>query len=138
MRYFAILPVLLLAGCGGGTGGGQSGGGNLSSAFEDGFRSSYRTKFVESCVTSANNAAQQAGNGGAGVDFTAVCGCAADRLLATNTVSQLMSGPSEADQRAVMQACVEGGGQAPAPEASATPEPQPSARPNGPRGLHDI
>lgn len=135
MRHAAITAFLLLAACGGGTGSSTSNG-NLTSAFEQGFRSSYRTKFVGSCVTSANAAAAQSGSPMAPVqDFPKLCGCAADRLLATKSISELMSGPPQSEQMAVMQACVASGGEAPAP---VQPDPLPSARPSGLKGLHDI
>lgn len=113
MRGVALTAgLMLLAACGKGAGGNEtagnaSAGGNLSAAFDDGFRSSYRTKFVESCTTGAKSAAERSGNAAAAaLNYTPLCGCAADKLLATKSVGELMRGPSEADQLAVTQACV--------------------------------
>lgn len=116
MRVLALLLLVPLAACGKG------------SAFDQGFRESYKTKFVQSCVTSANQAALSAGNAGAGGDFTRLCGCTADKLLAAHSATELMSGPPEAEQLAALQQCQREGG-APVPEASGRP---------GVKGLHDI
>lgn len=81
--------------------------GGLTSAFETGFRQSYRVKFIETCSTGAKQAAARSGNSAAAdLDYTPLCGCAADRLLATKSVAELMRGPSEADQLAVTQQCL--------------------------------
>lgn len=110
MRLGALTASLcLLAACGGKTEGNQSAAvaGNASSGFEGGFRSAYRTKFVESCSTGAKQAAASAGNkAAAGVDYAPLCGCAADRLLATKSMAELARGPSQAEQLAVTQACL--------------------------------
>lgn len=81
--------------------------GSLTSAFETGFRQSYRVKFIETCSTGAKQAATRSGNAAAAdLDYTPLCGCAADRLLSTKSVAELMRGPSEADQLAVTQQCL--------------------------------
>ena len=118
MRLIAIVAAAgLLASCGsktdtaGNAAAGNAGTANAStgntqvSSFDTGFRSSYRSKFVESCVAGAKQAATQAGSTAA-LNFTTVCGCAADKLLATKSVAELMRGPSQADQIAVTQACL--------------------------------
>lgn len=115
MRLIAIVAAAgLLASCGSKTdtaGNTAAGAANASagntqvSSFDTGFRSSYRPKFVESCTAGAKQAATRAGNTAA-IDFTTVCGCAADKLLATKSVAELMRGPSQADQVAVTQACL--------------------------------
>ena len=108
MRHLAITACLtLLAACGKGAGGNASASGNISSAFGDSFRQSYRVKFVDSCATGAKQAAARSGNpAAAGLDYLPLCQCAADRLLATHTVTELMSGPSQAEQAAVTQQCL--------------------------------
>lgn len=112
MRFIAIAAAAgLLAGCGSKTDTGNASAANASagntqaSSFDTNFRSSYRPKFVESCTTGAKQAATRAGSTAA-IDFTTVCGCAADKLLATKSVAELMRGPSQADQIAVTQACL--------------------------------
>lgn len=112
MRHIAIIAAAgLLASCGAKTDTGNASAANASvantqvSSFDTGFRTSYRAKFVESCVTGAKQAATRAGST-ATIDFTTVCGCAADKLLATKSVAELMRGPSQADQIAVTQACL--------------------------------
>lgn len=81
--------------------------GSLGSAFETGFRQSYRVKFIDTCATGAKQSAVQSGNtAAAGLDYAPLCACAADRLLATKSVAELMRGPSEADQLAVTQQCL--------------------------------
>lgn len=87
------------------TAGNTATGNTQVSSFDAGFRSTYRPKFVESCVAGAKQAATRAGNTAA-IDFTTVCGCAADKLLATKSVQELMRGPTQADQIAVTQACL--------------------------------
>ena len=108
MRGVALTAgLMLLAACGKGAGGNETAGGNLSASFDNGFRTSYRTKFIESCTTGAKSAATRSGNAAAAaLNYTPLCGCAADKLLATKSVGELMRGPSEADQLAVTQACV--------------------------------
>ena len=106
MRRVAIVAGLtLLAACGQKAGGGASA--NLSQAFSGGFRTSYRAKFIDSCTIGAKQAAIKSGNAaGAGLDYLPLCSCAADRLLATKSITELMTGPSEADQRAVPEQCI--------------------------------
>lgn len=110
MRLFAVTTSLcLLAACGGKSESNQSAAaatGNQSS-FESGVRRSYRAKFIESCSTGAKQAAAKAGNTAAtGINYAPLCGCAADKLLATKSMTELMVGPSQADQLAVTQQCL--------------------------------
>lgn len=101
----ALIAVTLLAACGKQQSGAASG--NLSSAFDDGFRKSYRTRFIETCTTGAKTAATRSDSAAAAnLDFNPLCSCAADRLLATKSVGDLMKGPSEAEQAAVTQQCL--------------------------------
>ena len=97
----AIAALLVLQGCGGGTDGNTQGGaaGGFQKGFDDGFRESFREKFVENCVASANQS-------GKAVDFAPVCSCAADELMKSKTVRQLMDGPSDEEQEAVLKKCV--------------------------------
>ena len=115
MRAIALaLPALLLAGCGHksattanttATANDQTAVAGGGSAFDGSFRASYRAKFIQSCATGAKTAA--AGNAKlANADFTPLCGCAADKLLASKQVSELMRGVSPADQAAVTQQCL--------------------------------
>lgn len=108
MRHVATIVCLaLLAACGKSAGGNEAAGNSVSSSFENGFRTSYRTKFVESCTTGAKSAAQRAGNvAAAGLNYEPLCGCAADRLLATKTMAELMRGPSQQEQAQVTEACL--------------------------------
>ncbi|WP_425230391.1 hypothetical protein [Sphingomonas sp.] len=105
-----ITLAALLAGCGShttGTNGNAADGNSFAGGFDQGFRTQYRTKFADSCTTSAQAAAaRQGGAAAAAMDFPAICGCVADKLLATKSVAELMRGPSAADQTAVMQQCV--------------------------------
>ena len=97
----AIAALLVLQGCGDGTndGNAQNGAaGGFAQGFDDGFRKSFREKFVEQCVASANQS-------GKAVDFKPVCGCAADGIMAGKTVRQLMDGPTDAEQEAVLKKC---------------------------------
>jgi hypothetical protein len=94
------LFAALLAGCG--NGGSDAETGNTSSlpaSFEKGFKTSFRAKFVENCVAGAKKSS------GLNADFTEICGCSADKLLATKSVPQLMTGPSDEDMRQAATAC---------------------------------
>jgi hypothetical protein len=70
-------------------------------AFDAGFRAAFRDKFIERCIASARAAAQNAP-----VEFTTVCTCGADTLLAAKPVDELMRGVSEDDGKAVMTQCL--------------------------------
>lgn len=115
MRTLALaLPLALLTACGGAktattnttiTTNTQTAA-TGDSAFDRGFKSSFRTKFVESCNNGAHAAAAKAGNAKmASADFTPLCGCAADKLLATKSPTELATGVPQADQIAVTQQC---------------------------------
>ena len=97
----AIAALLVLQGCGGGTADGnaqQSAVGGFAKGFDDGFRKSFREKFIEQCVASASHS-------GKAIDFKPVCTCAADGIMAGKTVRQLMDGPTDAEQEAVLKKC---------------------------------
>ncbi|MCW3847244.1 hypothetical protein OF829_08320 [Sphingomonas sp. LB-2] len=98
----AIAALLVLQGCGGGGGGAADGnsasGSSFAQGFDDGFKKSFRQKFVEQCVSTASQS-------GKAVDFTPICSCVADGVMKGKTVRQLMDGPSDAEQEAVLKAC---------------------------------
>ncbi len=96
-RAFPVtLTLLLLAGCG-------SGGpvGNSTDAFDKGFRDSFRPKFIAQCQAGAQ------ASSGTQKDFTEVCGCVADKLLATKSARELMSGPPEDETKRLAAQCVQ-------------------------------
>lgn len=66
-------------------------------AYEKSFRAAFREKSVGQCVSSAPKATA------AGYDVTPTCTCAADTLLATNTVEQLKALSPEALRRVTDQ-----------------------------------
>jgi hypothetical protein len=96
-RFYPIAVVaLLLAGCGSaGTGGNNS----IESGFDKGFRDSFKEKFVEQCVAGAQRTS------GTTRDFSAVCGCVADKTMAGKSVAQLMGGPSEQEAKDFAAQC---------------------------------
>ena len=97
IRIVLIASICLAAaGCSKPGGAGNS----ASSAFDTGFRDSFRPKFVESCVAGAKTTS------GTDKDFSTVCGCVADKLLATKSVGELMAGPSQEDQQKYAQECL--------------------------------
>ncbi|WP_419809437.1 hypothetical protein [Sphingomonas sp.] len=115
MRYTTaiIAGCALLAACNSKHGDGNTAAGNTAagntaaSSFEQGFRSSYRTRFVDSCTAGAKAAAAKQANAAvANANFTPLCSCAADKLLATKSVKELMAGPTQADQETVTKACL--------------------------------
>lgn len=73
--------------------------GNSTSAFDRGFVNSFRPKFVESCRAGAQRTS------GATTDFTAICGCIADKLIATKSVHELMANPSQEEIKSHAEAC---------------------------------
>lgn len=96
----AIAALLVLQGCGGGGADGNSSGSDgFAQGFDDGFRKSFREKFVEQCIEGANQS-------GKAVDFAPVCNCAADGVMKGKTVSELMNGPTDAEQDAVLKECL--------------------------------
>jgi hypothetical protein len=93
--YPLALTVLLLAGCGSA----GTGGNSIESSFDKGFRTSFKEKFVEQCVAGAQKTS------GTTKDFSALCGCVADKTMAGKSVAQLMSGPSEQETRNFATQC---------------------------------
>ena len=89
------LVLLLLAGCGSG-----KVVGNSTDSFDAGFRDSFRPKFVQSCVAGAQ------ATSGSSTDFSTVCGCVADKLIATHTASELMAGPSQDETKRLAAECI--------------------------------
>jgi len=89
------LMVLLLAGCDKG-----QPVGNSSSSFDQGFRDSFRPKFIAQCQAGAKQTS------GTDKDFSIVCGCVADKLLANKSVGELMTGPSKEDTKRYADDCM--------------------------------
>lgn len=95
-RAFPIVViVLLLAGCGK-----SQPVDNSSSSFDQGFRDSFRPKFIAECQAGAKQASRTA------KDFSVVCGCVADKLLANKSVGELMTGPSPEDTKRYADECM--------------------------------
>jgi hypothetical protein len=94
-RAFPLtLAMLILAGC---SGGGAAG--NSSSSFDKGFVDSFRPKFIAECQQGAQKTS------GSARDFSIVCGCVADKLIANKSVGELMTGPSPEDTRRYADEC---------------------------------
>jgi hypothetical protein len=95
-RAFPLtLAMLALAGCSGG-----SSAGNSSSSFDKGFVDSFRPKFIAECQQGAQKTS------GSTKDFSVVCGCVADKLVANKSVGELMTGPSQEDTRRYADQCM--------------------------------
>ena len=88
------LAMLILAGC---NGGGSAG--NSSSSFDKGFVDSFRPKFIAQCQEGAQKTS------GSTKDFSVVCGCVADKLIANKSVGELMTGPSQEDTKRYAGEC---------------------------------
>lgn len=86
--------ALLLAAC-------SSNGpaGNSSSSFDKGFIDSFRPKFVAQCQEGAQKTS------GTTKDFSVVCGCVADKLIANKSVGELMTGPPQEDTKRYADEC---------------------------------
>lgn len=94
-RAFPLtLAMLVLVGC---SGGGPAG--NSSSGFDKGFVDSFRPKFIAECQAGAQKTS------GTTKDFSVVCGCVADKLIATKSVGELMTGPSQEDTKRYAEQC---------------------------------
>jgi hypothetical protein len=95
IRAFSLALVMLaIAGC---SGGGPAG--NSSSSFDKGFVDSFRPKFIAECQQGAQKTS------GSTKDFSVVCGCVADKLIANKSVGELMTGPSPEDTRRYADEC---------------------------------
>jgi hypothetical protein len=102
VRYAPLAAFALLAGCGSAPDAGGNNATGFAGAVEAGFRKGYREKFVPSCETSFRASAP------AGLDLPVakICGCAADKMLATKSPTELMSAPSAAEAQALMAECI--------------------------------
>ena len=108
MRVIGLLLLASLAACSGKGAGGNAAGdtasantqGGVTGAFNQGFAKGFREKFVAQCVSQATAATPIK------VDFTPICGCSADKLLATKSPTELMKGVSPAEAQTVTAACV--------------------------------
>jgi hypothetical protein len=90
-----LVPVLALAGCSG-----SGPAGNSSSSFDKGFVDSFRPKFITQCQAGAKQTS------GSDKDFSVVCGCVADKLIANKSVGELMTGPSQEDTKRYADECM--------------------------------
>jgi len=88
------MAALSLAAC---SGGGPAG--NSSSSFDKGFVDSFRPKFIAECQEGAQKTS------GSTKDFSVVCGCVADKLIANKSVGELMTGPSPEDTKRYAGEC---------------------------------
>jgi hypothetical protein len=97
MIRFATLafPIVLLAGCGSA----GSGNNSASDSFTEGFMNGFRKNFVSQCVEGAQKTS------GTTRDFTTLCSCVADKVMAGKTTTQLMSPPSDEETRQVAAQC---------------------------------
>jgi hypothetical protein len=93
------LIVTLLAGCGSA----GSGNNSIGGAFEDGFKEGFRKNFVSQCIVGAQKA-----SGNATKDFSAVCGCVADKVMAGKSATQLMTPPTADEDRQYAAECKSG------------------------------
>ena len=94
-RAFVLtMTALSLAAC---SGGGPAG--NSSSSFDKGFVDSFRPRFIAECQAGAQQTS------GTNKDFSVVCGCVADKLIANKSVGELMTGPSQEDTRRYADEC---------------------------------
>lgn len=95
MRRLALTLPLILAACG-------SGGtvGNATGAFEKGFRDAFRSNFVEKCNAGAQRTS------GSTRDFSVVCGCVADKLMAGKTATELAVEPSREENERLSRECL--------------------------------
>jgi hypothetical protein len=76
-----LLPVLAaLSGCD-------------TKAFDDSFKTSFRKSFVENCVTAARKSS------GTSNDFSPICGCVADKLIAQSANSKDLLVNSASDEK---------------------------------------
>jgi hypothetical protein len=95
-RTIGVMALMLLGACNAPVGDGNSG-----DAFSKGFHDSFRPKFIEQCVSGAASKAPP----GLKVDFTPICGCAADKMMARYSATQLMSGPPDGEAKQIIEQC---------------------------------
>lgn len=94
-RMIALATTaLFLAACSG-----NGPAGNSSSSFDKGFVDSFRPKFIAECQEGAKKSS------GTTKDFSAPCGCVADKLIASKSVGELMTGPSPEDSKRYAEEC---------------------------------
>ncbi len=108
MRIIGLLLLASLAACSGKGAGGNSAAGDTASAStqggatgatNQGLAKSYRDNFVAQCVSRAQATTPLK------VDFTPICGCSADKLLASHSPTELMKGVAPAEAQAAAAAC---------------------------------
>lgn len=98
----AVAALVLLQACGGAgvdnsSGNGQGG---LTQGFDDGLRTAFREKFVAECVKGAQTTSHST------IDFTPICACSADKLMAGKSATQMLTGPTPKESEAAIGACV--------------------------------
>lgn len=95
-RTFSLtMTALLLAACSS-----TAPAGNSNSSFDKGFIDSFRPKFIAQCQEGAQKTS------GTTKDFSVVCGCVADKLIANKSVGELMTGPSKEDTSRYADECL--------------------------------
>ena len=103
MRAIGLVLLVSLASCSGKSASDDAASGNaaggVSGAFSQGFTKGFKDKFVAQCVSQAQATTPVK------VDFTPICGCSADKLLASKSPTELMKGVSASDAQAVAAAC---------------------------------
>jgi len=62
-------------------------------AFDDSFKTSFRTSFVENCVAAAKKSS------GSQNDFSPICGCVADKLIAQSANAKELVTNSASDEK---------------------------------------
>jgi hypothetical protein len=98
---FWLCTLLLLVGCDSSPGASNATDSkSFAGGLDSGFRKGWRKEFVPACAASATKAAPSAP-----VNFTTLCGCVADKLLASKTSSELLS-LSDDDAKPLFEQCV--------------------------------
>lgn len=108
MRVIGLLLLVSLGACSGKGAGGNSAAvdtastntqvGAISTASQN-LPAGFRDKIVAQCVSQAQRATPLK------VDFTPICGCSTDKLLASHSPTDLMKGVAPAEAQAVAAAC---------------------------------
>ena len=104
MRAVGLILIASLAACSGKSASGDNAAASNTASAASGASSQasakdIRDKFVAQCVSQAQATTPIK------VDFTPICACSADKLLATKTPAELMKGVSATDAQAVAAAC---------------------------------